>query len=53
MNKTGNVGGIRGIEWQRLMRWPRRQKVKDEGEDEVNKDEENRSNNLHQKSKIK
>ncbi|XP_044222126.1 cyclic nucleotide-gated cation channel alpha-4 [Thunnus albacares] len=51
MDKTGDVS-IRSNEWQRLLRWHRRQKVKDEGEDGVNKDEGKRSSNLGQKLKV-
>lgn len=52
MDKTGDVS-IRSNEWQRLLRWHRRQKVKDEGEDGVNKDEGKHSSNLGQKLKVK
>ena len=52
MDKTGDIS-IRSNEWQRLLRWHRRQKVKDEGEDGVNKDEGKRSSNLGQKLKVK
>lgn len=43
MDKTGDVS-IRGNQWQRILRWQRKQKVED-GEDGV-KDEEKRDTNL-------
>ncbi|KAM9850607.1 cyclic nucleotide-gated channel alpha-4 [Aulostomus maculatus] len=51
MNKAGDVRS-RGNEWQRLVRWYQRQKVKDEGEDGIIKDEGKLSSNLNLKWKI-
>lgn len=48
MDKTGDVS-IRGSQWQRLLRWHRKQKV-EVGEDGV-KDEGKRDTNLGQKLK--
>ncbi|XP_068592748.1 cyclic nucleotide-gated channel alpha-4 [Cebidichthys violaceus] len=44
MDKTGDVS-IGGNQWQRLLRWQRKKKVSEEGEDGV-KDEEKRNTNL-------
>lgn len=52
MDKTDDVG-IRRYEWQRLLRWHQRQKVKDGEEAGINKDEGLRSSNLRQRLKVK
>ncbi|KAM7379953.1 hypothetical protein PAMP_003285 [Pampus punctatissimus] len=52
MDKTGDVS-VRSNEWQRLLRWHRRQKVKDEAEDGINKDEGKPPRDLGQKLKAK
>ena len=51
MDKTGDVG-VRGKQWQRLLRWHRGQKRTEDGEDGA-KDEGKPNTNLDLKSNIK